>query len=117
MAAQPDPMAVDKLADGIRKFAVDGQTGKNDRRPAVIILRDRVPGHATSFVPCLNLLSACIIPFNQYFLNGMDMNTLRIGLVSISDRASSGVYEDKGIPALEEWLGSALTTPLTFRPA
>jgi molybdopterin adenylyltransferase len=27
-----------------------------------------------------------------------------IGLVSISDRASSGVYEDKGIPALEEWL-------------
>lgn len=39
------------------------------------------------------------------------MNTLRIGLVSISDRASSGVYQDKGIPALEEWLGSALTTP------
>ena len=36
---------------------------------------------------------------------------LLIGLVSISDRASSGVYEDKGIPALEEWLGSALTTP------
>ena len=33
------------------------------------------------------------------------MNTLRIGLVSISDRASSGVYQDKGIPALEEWLG------------
>lgn len=39
------------------------------------------------------------------------MNTLRIGLVSISDRASSGVYQDKGIPALEEWLASALTTP------
>jgi molybdopterin adenylyltransferase len=36
---------------------------------------------------------------------------LLIGLVSISDRASSGVYEDKGIPALEEWLGNALTTP------
>ena len=36
---------------------------------------------------------------------------LLIGLVSISDRASTGVYEDKGIPALEEWLGSALTTP------
>lgn len=34
-----------------------------------------------------------------------------IGLVSISDRASSGVYEDKGIPALQEWLNSALTTP------
>ncbi len=39
------------------------------------------------------------------------MNTLRIGLVSVSDRASSGVYEDKGIPALEAWLASALTTP------
>ncbi|WP_429320020.1 molybdopterin adenylyltransferase [Paraburkholderia sp. GAS448] len=34
-----------------------------------------------------------------------------IGLVSISDRASSGVYEDKGIPALEEWLGRALISP------
>jgi len=41
----------------------------------------------------------------------MNMNTLRIGLVSVSDRASSGVYEDKGIPALEAWLASALTTP------
>ncbi|WP_039057508.1 molybdopterin adenylyltransferase [Enterobacter sp. Bisph1] len=39
------------------------------------------------------------------------MNTLRIGLVSVSDRASSGVYQDKGLPALEEWLASALTTP------
>ncbi len=39
------------------------------------------------------------------------MDTLRIGLVSISDRASSGVYEDKGLPALEAWLASALTTP------
>jgi len=36
---------------------------------------------------------------------------LRIGLVSISDRASTGVYEDKGIPALTEWLGSALSSP------
>jgi len=43
----------------------------------------------------------------------MDMDTLRIGLVSVSDRASSGVYQDKGIPALEEWLASALTTPFT----
>jgi len=39
------------------------------------------------------------------------MNTLRIGLVSISDRASSGVYQDKGLPALEAWLETALTTP------
>ncbi|EKN6163577.1 molybdopterin adenylyltransferase [Yersinia enterocolitica] len=42
------------------------------------------------------------------------MNTLRIGLVSVSDRASSGVYQDKGIPALEEWLASALTTPFAI---
>lgn len=34
-----------------------------------------------------------------------------IGLVSISDRASSGVYEDKGLPALETWLGTALASP------
>jgi molybdopterin adenylyltransferase len=45
----------------------------------------------------------------------MNMNTLRIGLVSISDRASSGVYQDKGIPALEEWLGNALTTPFEIQ--
>jgi len=43
----------------------------------------------------------------------MDMDTLRIGLVSVSDRASTGVYQDKGIPALEEWLASALITPFT----
>lgn len=36
---------------------------------------------------------------------------LRIGLVSISDRASSGVYEDKGIPALQAWFGQALASP------
>jgi molybdopterin adenylyltransferase len=37
---------------------------------------------------------------------------VRIGLVSISDRASSGVYEDKGIPALQGWLGRALRNPV-----
>jgi len=36
---------------------------------------------------------------------------LRVGLVSISDRASTGIYEDKGIPALQEWLAAALTSP------
>jgi molybdopterin adenylyltransferase len=36
---------------------------------------------------------------------------LVIGLVSVSDRASGGVYEDKGLPALAEWLASAITTP------
>jgi molybdopterin adenylyltransferase len=37
-----------------------------------------------------------------------------IGIVSISDRASSGVYEDKGLPALQAWLGRALKNPITF---
>ncbi len=37
--------------------------------------------------------------------------TLLIGLVSISDRASQGVYEDKGIPTLQAWFGTALTSP------
>jgi molybdopterin adenylyltransferase len=37
----------------------------------------------------------------------------KVGLVSISDRASTGVYEDKGVPALAEWLGRALVTPFT----
>jgi molybdenum cofactor synthesis domain-containing protein len=41
---------------------------------------------------------------------------LVIGLVSVSDRASGGVYEDKGIPALRDWLASALTTPFRVEP-
>ena len=36
---------------------------------------------------------------------------LLIGLVSISDRASKGIYEDQGIPALQQWFASALATP------
>jgi molybdopterin adenylyltransferase len=36
---------------------------------------------------------------------------IRIGLVSISDRASQGVYQDQGVPGLQEWLASALATP------
>ena len=39
---------------------------------------------------------------------------IRIGIVSISDRAATGVYEDKGLPALKEWLGRALKNPITF---
>ena len=39
---------------------------------------------------------------------------VKIGIVSISDRASSGVYEDKGLPALQDWLSSALHNPITF---
>ena len=41
-------------------------------------------------------------------------DVVKIGLVSVSDRASSGVYEDKGIPALKEWLGRALKNPVTW---
>ncbi len=39
---------------------------------------------------------------------------VKIGIVSISDRASSGVYEDKGLPALQDWLSRALQNPITF---
>ena len=41
-------------------------------------------------------------------------DALTIGLVSVSDRASAGVYEDKGLPALQAWLGRALTNPITW---
>lgn len=41
----------------------------------------------------------------------MPNSTLKIGLVSISDRASQGVYEDKGIPALQDWFTQALKSP------
>jgi molybdopterin adenylyltransferase len=41
----------------------------------------------------------------------MSIPDLRIGLLSISDRAASGVYEDKGIPTLKDWLDQALITP------
>ena len=43
-----------------------------------------------------------------------DLESVRIGLVSISDRASSGVYEDKGIPSLQEWLARALRNPVDW---
>jgi molybdopterin adenylyltransferase len=39
---------------------------------------------------------------------------VRIGLVSISDRASTGIYQDKGLPALRDWLGHALLNPVSF---
>ncbi|QDL56797.1 molybdopterin adenylyltransferase [Rhodoferax aquaticus] len=44
----------------------------------------------------------------------MPPETVKIGIVSVSDRASSGVYEDKGLPALRTWLASALLNPITF---
>ena len=42
------------------------------------------------------------------------LNPLKIGLVSISDRASSGVYADEGLPALQNWLTRAVQNPLVF---
>jgi molybdopterin adenylyltransferase len=43
-----------------------------------------------------------------------DPETVKIGIVSVSDRASTGVYVDKGLPALEEWLQRALINPISF---
>jgi molybdopterin adenylyltransferase len=43
-----------------------------------------------------------------------EFDPVRIGLVSISDRASSGAYEDKGLPALRQWLERALRNPVQW---
>ena len=43
-----------------------------------------------------------------------EFDPVKIGLVSISDRASTGVYEDRGIPALQEWLAAAVKNPITY---
>lgn len=43
--------------------------------------------------------------------------TVTVGLVSASDRASSGVYADEGIPALKQWLQAAVKNPLNFAEA
>jgi len=44
----------------------------------------------------------------------IDFESVRIGVVSTSDRASAGVYEDKGIPALKDWLSRALRNPIEW---
>ncbi|MCW5625336.1 MAG: molybdopterin adenylyltransferase [Burkholderiales bacterium] len=44
----------------------------------------------------------------------MSEESVRIGLVSISDRASRGVYQDQGLPSLREWLIGAIVNPATF---
>ena len=41
-------------------------------------------------------------------------DAIKIGIVSVSDRASAGVYVDKGLPALKDWLTRALLNPITF---
>ena len=45
-----------------------------------------------------------------------ELDAVRIGVVSISDRASSGVYEDKGLPALQDWLARAVCNPIEWVP-
>jgi len=47
-------------------------------------------------------------------MSGPAFDAVRIGIISVSDRASSGVYVDKGLPALKDWLGRALRNPITF---
>ena len=44
------------------------------------------------------------------------LDPVRIGIVSVSDRASSGVYQDKGLPTLQDWLTQALRNPIQFEP-
>jgi len=44
-----------------------------------------------------------------------DFDPVRIGIVSISDRASAGVYEDKGLPALKDWLSRTLRNPVEWQ--
>ncbi|MET4576630.1 molybdopterin adenylyltransferase [Ottowia thiooxydans] len=45
-----------------------------------------------------------------------ELDPVTIGIVSISDRASSGSYQDLGLPALQDWLTKALQNPITFEP-
>ena len=44
------------------------------------------------------------------------LSTVRIGVISVSDRASTGVYEDKGLPALKDWLARAVRNPIEWVP-
>lgn len=45
---------------------------------------------------------------------GTIFEPVKIGIVSVSDRASAGIYVDKGLPALKDWLTRALLNPITF---
>ena len=47
-------------------------------------------------------------------LDAAALSAVRIGIVSISDRASAGVYEDKGVPALQDWLTRAVHKPVQW---
>ena len=47
-------------------------------------------------------------------LDAAALDTVRIGIVSVSDRASAGIYEDKGVPALKDWLSRAVRNPVVW---
>jgi molybdopterin adenylyltransferase len=49
-------------------------------------------------------------------MTAIELQPIRVGVVSISDRASQGVYEDKGLPALQDWLGQAVVNPIEWVP-
>jgi molybdopterin adenylyltransferase len=49
-------------------------------------------------------------------MSPLPFDPIKIGIVSISDRASSGAYVDQGLPALQDWLKRALKNPLHFEP-
>ena len=49
-------------------------------------------------------------------MTALNFDPVRIGIVSVSDRASTGVYEDQGLPALQDWLTRALKNPIAFEP-
>ena len=49
-------------------------------------------------------------------MTGHSFDPVKIGIVSVSDRASSGVYQDQGLPALQDWLTRALKNPIRFEP-
>ena len=49
-------------------------------------------------------------------VDASSLEGVRIGVVSISDRASTGIYEDKGLPALQDWLGKAIRNPIQWVP-
>lgn len=55
-----------------------------------------------------------MLHINEPKLRMNTLSSLKIGLVSISDRASSGVYADEGLPALQDWLTRAIQNPLSF---
>ncbi len=51
---------------------------------------------------------------SEVVIEAAGLDTVRIGIVSISDRASQGVYEDKGVPALLDWLTQAVRNPIEW---